>query len=258
MVTIKEFSNRNILPNNSPNREVVTVSKHEECIDYYVDLHPVLTCNNINISTVLSNNNIELNCESICYEVTQNVDTTYLVSFNSVNTANDKTSENLEAYVSRSMEMNQSQSHSNNNEFKQQKVVTSNDNTSSQNIFPKNNLNELASTISNNKESNVLSDYLQPVSTCQDANINTELINNERRQIFDSICYEVAHYNDATYSEISNSVSKTYNEISQDREASSSYSNDIKQSDPYDHTTSVFHAYNNAKTDDTLITLFKT
>ena len=135
--------------------------------------------------------------------------------------------------------MNQSQSHSNNNEFKQQKLVTIND-SSSQNIFPNNNLSELASTISNNKESNVLSDYLQPTSISQDANINTELINNERRKIFDSICDEVAQYNDATYSEIYNSVSTTYDEISQYCEASSSYSNDINLSNPYDRITSVF------------------
>ena len=240
MVTIKKFSNRNIFPNNFPNGEVATVIKHEECIAYLVDLQPVLTCNNTNISIVLINNNIEQNFDSVCYEVTQNVDTTYLGSFNSVITTNDKTTETLEVSVSRSMEMNQSQSHSNNNQFKQQKVVTSNDNNSSQNIFPNNNLNELASTISNNKESNVLNDYLQPVSTCQDANINTELINNERRQFVDSFCYEVAHYNDTTYSEISNSVSTTNDEISHYREASNSYSNEIKQSDPYDHTIFVF------------------
>ena len=66
----------------------------------------------------------------MCYEVTQNVDPTYLDSYNSVNTANDKTSEHLEVSVSRSVEMNQSQSHSNNNEFKQQKMVTINDSSS--------------------------------------------------------------------------------------------------------------------------------
>ena len=217
----------------------MTVTKHEECNEYYDDLQPAVIYNNVNISTVPININIEQNFDFICYEVTQIVDTTYLDSFNSVNTANDKTSENLEVSVSHYMEMNQSQSHLNNNEFKQQKLVTIND-SSSQNIFPSNNLSELASTISNNKESNVLSDYLQPTSISQDANINTELINNERRQMFDSICDEVAHYNDATYSEIYNSVSTTYDEISQYCEASSSYSNDINLSNPYDRITSVF------------------
>ena len=91
----------------------------------------------------------------------------YLDSFNSVSTANDKTSKNLEVSISHSMEMNQSQSHSINNEFKQQNMVTIND-SGSQNIFPSKNFNELASTFSNNKESNVLSDYLQPVLTSQD------------------------------------------------------------------------------------------
>ena len=35
MVTTNEFSNRNIFPNNSPIGEAATVTKHEECNDYY-------------------------------------------------------------------------------------------------------------------------------------------------------------------------------------------------------------------------------
>ncbi len=236
MATVNEFSNYKIFPNKSPIGEVATVSKHEECNAYNDYLQPVLTCNNINISTVLITNNVEQNFDSICYEVAQNVETNYLDSFNSFNTANGKTSENLDVSVSQSMEMNFSQSHSSNNEFRQQKMVKIND-CCNQNIFHNNNSNELASKLSYYKESNVHSGYLQPVF-CQGENINPQLLNSEREQNLDSICYEVAQNNDSIYHEIFSSDSTTYDEISQYYDASNSSPNDTSNSQSNDISNS--------------------
>ena len=239
MVTVNECSNHNIFPNNSPIGEVATINKHEEFNVHNDYMQPVLTCNDINISTVLINNNTEQNFDSIFYDEVQNVDTTYPELFDPVNTACDKIFENLEVSVSHSFEMNRSQSHSNNNEDKQKNIVTIND-SSSQNIFFNNNPNyQLSLTDNKNEESKINSDYLQPISTSNDANINTELIHNERGQKYDFICDEVAQNRVTTNLEIFNSVSITNDESSQYFEVSSNYSNEVNQSGHHDHMSSV-------------------